>query len=289
MEGDHMIAAIQLPDGYQSDKLHSVVTAKSGKQFLIFDPTWEYTPFGTLEANLQGGYGILVDGKDSQLIALPVLAPDLSTVLRTATFKLGEDGQLSGNVIEHRSGDIASYWRRVFDERSEKDQRIAMQRALGPDLGEFTLSSSKVENTTALTRDFIQKFDLTVPAYSRQTGPLLLVRPRVFGRDSMTLDRKIRTYPIDLERTRTIKDEFDIELPSGYVVDELPDPVSEDVGFAAYQSRTELRGNVLHYVRQYTIREVELPPEKYQALQNFIGQIEQDERSQAVFKKKEGS
>jgi hypothetical protein len=96
-------------------------------------------------------------------------------------------------------------------------------------------------------------------------------------------------YPIDLEETRTVKDEFDIELPPGYVVDELPDPVSVDMGFAAYQSRTELHGNTLHYARQCTIREVELPAEKYQALQHFIGEIEQDERSQAVFKKKEGS
>jgi hypothetical protein len=289
MFGNHMIAAIQLPEGYTSDKLHAVVTAKSGKRFLIFDPTWTYTPFGTLESNLQGGYGVLVDGKDSQLIALPVLAPDLNTVTRTATLKLADDGSLSGEVTERRSGDIAAHWRRVFQERSEKDQREAMVHALGPDLGDFTLSNSTVENTAALTKDFVQKFDVTVPAYARQTGPLLLVRPRVLGRDSMTLDRKIRLYPIDLEETSSVKDEFDIELPQGYVVDELPEPVSIDVGFAAYQSRTELHGNTLHYARVCTIREVELPKEKYQALQHFIGEIEQDERSQAVFKKKEGS
>jgi hypothetical protein len=289
MFGNHMIAAIQLPDGYTSDRLHSVVTAKSGKRFLIFDPTWTYTPFGFLEAGLQGGYGILVDGKDSQLIALPVLAPELNTVIRTANFKLAEDGNLTGEVTERRGGDIASYWREVFHERSEKDQREAMHRALGPDLGDFTLGQSTVENTAALTKDFVQKFDVTVPAYARQTGPLLLVRPRVFGSDSMELDRKIRLYPINLKETRTVKDEFDIELPPGYVVDELPDPVSLDIGFAAYQSRTEMHGNTLHYARQCTVREVELPSEKYQALQLFVGQIEKDERSQAVFKKKEGS
>jgi hypothetical protein len=289
MFGNHMIAAIQLPDGYKSDRLHSVVTAKSGKRFLIFDPTWNYTPFGTLESALQGGYGILVDGKDSQLIALPVLAPELNSIVRTATFKLTDDGGLSGHVTERRSGDIAADWRGLYSEASETDQRRQMVKSLGQDLGDFTLGKSSAENTAALTQDFIQKFDVTVPAYARQSGPLLLVRPRVFGRDSMNLDRKIRLYPIDLEETRTVKDEFDIELPPGYVVDELPDPVSVDMGFAAYQSRTELHGNTLHYARQCTIREVELPAEKSQALQHFIGEIEQDERSQAVFKKKEGS
>jgi hypothetical protein len=289
MSGDHMIAAVQLPDAYSSSRLHSIVTTKSGKRFLIFDPTSTYTPFGTLEPILQGGYGILVDGNDSQLIQLPVIPADVNTVTRTATFKLTDDGSLSGKVTEVRSGDIAADWRDLYQESSEKEQRKQMVRTLGPDLGDFTLGNSTVENTGALSKDFIQKFDVTVPAYARQSGPLLLVRPRVFGRDSMTLDRKIRTIPIDLEETRTVKDDFDIELPAGYVVDELPDPVSVDVGFAAYQSRTELHGTSLHYARQYTIRELELPPEKYQALQHFIGQIEQDERSQAVFKKKEGS
>jgi hypothetical protein len=60
------------------------------------------------------------------------------------------------------------------------------------------------------------------------------------------------------------------------------------MGFAAYQSRTEMHGSTLHYSRTYTVRQLELPAEKYQALQQLIGQIENDERSQAVFKKKDG-
>jgi hypothetical protein len=289
MFGNHMIAAIQLPDGYTSPRLHAMVTAKSGKRFLIFDPTWTYTPFGTLESNLQGGYGVLVDGKDSQLIELPVLDPRLNLISRTAAFKLSEDGNLSGEVTERRSGDIAAHWRRVFTESSEKDQRERMTRSLGGDLGDFTLGTVTAKNASELTQDFIQNFDVNVPSYAHQTGSLLLIRPRVFGSDSMTIDRKIRLYPIDLEETRTISDDFDIELPPGYTVDELPDPVSVDMGFASYKSSTELRGNSLHYARQCTIRAVELPAEKYQALQNFVGQIEQDERSQAVLKKKQGS
>jgi hypothetical protein len=287
VDGNHAIAAIELPSGYQSDRLHSVVTAKSGKRFLIFDPTWEFTPFGSLEWNLQGGYGILVDGADSQLIRLPKLAPELNTVARTAHFTLESDGTLSGNVTERRSGDIASHRRSLYQLHSEKDQRQEMQKILGPDLGSFTLGTATAENAALLTKDFVQQYAINVPLYARHSGPLLLVRPRVLGTDSMRLDRKIRLYPIELGATRTVKDEFDVDLPAGYVVDELPEPVKLDVGFAAYQSRTEMRGNTLHYAREYVVRELELDPTRYQALQNLIGEIEQDERSQAVLKKKE--
>ena len=86
--GNHAIAAIEIPKGYTSPKLRSVVTAKTGRQYLIFDPTWEKTAFGQLEHNLQGGYGVLMEGSDSQVIQFPVLAPDLNTIRRTATFQL---------------------------------------------------------------------------------------------------------------------------------------------------------------------------------------------------------
>ncbi len=80
-------------------------------------------------------------------------------------------------------------------------------------------------------------------------------------------------------------DEYDIALPDGYVVDELPDPVKEDFGFAAYESKTELRGNSLHYSRTFTMREVTLPPEKYPDVQKLAGVIAADEDSRAVLKR----
>ncbi len=80
-------------------------------------------------------------------------------------------------------------------------------------------------------------------------------------------------------------DSFDIELPEGYAVDELPDPVKEDVGFASYQSSTVLNGRTIHYTRTFTVRQVELPADKYGELQRFIGVIAADEDSRVVLKR----
>ena len=287
--GNHAIAAIQLPDGYESPRLHSIVKARSGKRFLIFDPTWEYTPFGVLESNLQGSYGILADGSDSQLIEFPVLAPELNSVARSAHLKLADDGSLSGQVTVRRSGDIAAHWRRLCHEENERDQRQEIERMLNRDLGPLTLGKTTAENANTLTREFVQQYDVTVPQYGRTQGSLLMVRPRILGSDSMELDGKIRIYPVDLGATRIVKDEFDVELPPNFAIDELPDPVSVDMGFAAYQSRTEMHGSTLHYVRRYTVRQVEVPADKYAALRQLIGQIERDEHAQAVFTRKAGS
>src|SRR6202012_261599 len=82
--GNHMIAAIEIPKGYESPRMRSVVTANTGKRYLIFDPTSEKTPFGQLEHELQGSYGVLMEAKDSQVIQLPIMLPELNTVRRSA-------------------------------------------------------------------------------------------------------------------------------------------------------------------------------------------------------------
>ncbi len=284
--GDHAIAAIEIPKGYDSPKLHSVVMAQSGKRYLIFDPTWEKTPFGQIESDLQGSYGILVEGAQSQLIQIPVMDPALNSVRRKATFQLTADGSLKGTVEDSRFGDIADRRRREYEKDDTKARDEYLNRVVGRDLMAVSLSDVKIENLGAIDKNLTTDYSLTASHYASATGPLLMVRPRVIGSFALDVDRKPRKVPIDLEETMLASDEFDIELPEGYAVDELPDPVKEDLGFATYQSSTVVQGNKLHYSRTYTVREVTLPANKYGELQRLAGVIAADESSQVVLKKK---
>jgi hypothetical protein len=107
----------------------------------------------------------------------------------------------------------------------------------------------------------------------------------VLGRYGFDVDRKVRKVTIDLHETMQGSDDFDIQIPDGYVVDEVPDPVKEDFGFASYESSTVVRGRVLHYSRTYTVKQVTLPPDKYPEVQRLAGIIAEDEDSKAVLKR----
>ncbi len=284
--GDHMIGAIEIPKGYESPRLRSVITAKTGRRYLIFDPTWEKTAFGQLEHNLQGGYGVLMEGKDSQIVQLPVLSPELNTVKRTASFQLAADGSLKGSITEKRFGDLSEGIRELYTSGDEKEQKKVLDRRLSGDFTSFTVSDLKVENVTALNKDLTTTFNIAAERYGRNMGALLMVRPRVLGSEGLPVDRKLRKVPIDMRETMVAKDDFTIELPAGYALDEMPEPVKLDLGFASYESATSLTGNSLHYTRTYTVREVTLPPERYPDLQKLAATIEADEQNHAVFKKK---
>jgi len=284
--GNHMIAAIELPAGYESSKLHAIVKANNGKRYLIFDPTWEYTPFGHLEYNLQGGYGVLMDGKDSQVIEFPILNPEMNSIHRTGQFKLAGDGSLNGQMLESRFGDIADRHRQLFRTGTEKEQREIFDRMLGRDLVNFSYDGLKVENAMELTKDLKMSYVLKASSFARPAGSLLMMRPRVLGTDTLDTDKKARVYPIDLGAAREVKDDYEIELPEGYVADELPDPVKVDMGWASYESSSKVEGNKLHYTRSYIVRQVELPADKHEEVQRLASVIGYDEQNNVVLTKK---
>jgi hypothetical protein len=283
--GDHMIAAIEIPKGYDSPRLHSVITAKTGRRYLIFDPTWDKTAFGQLEHGLQGGYGVLLEGDDSQIVELPLLSPELNTIRRTASFHLQPDGSLKGTVTEKRFGDLSESGRRLYLTGDAKEQREHLDHVLGQDFTTFQVSDVKVENAEALNKDLTMTYTVSAEKFGKTMGSLLMVRPRVVGSEYLRPNNKDRHVPIDLRQTMQAKDDYEIELPPGYAVDEMPDPIKLDLGFAAYQSSTQVKGNVLHYSRTYTVREVTLPAEKYGEVKRLAGIIAADEESRAVLKK----
>jgi hypothetical protein len=283
--GNHMIGAIEIPANYNSPKLRSVVTAKTGKRYLIFDPTWEETPFGQLENNLQGSYGVLIEGANSQAIQLPVLSPDLNTVHRTASFQLDPDGSLHGTVTEKRFGDLAEGRREMFTHADAKEQQQYMDRVAARDFGSVSLTNLKIENADALNQDVTTSFAITANHFATVAGPLLMVRPRVLGSLAPQVDHKKRKVDVNLKQTMQATDSFDITIPAGYVVDELPDPVKVDMGFASYESSTVVHGQDLHYERIYTLRQVTLPANRYAELQRLSGLIEADEQGRAVLKR----
>jgi len=283
--GDHMIAAIEIPKDYTSPKLRSVVTSTTGRRYLIFDPTWEKTAFGQLEHNLQGGYGVLMEGPESQIIQFPVLPPDLNTIHRTASFQLQPDGSLKGTVTEKRFGDLSEDRRSLYTMGDAKEQTQFLDRVLGQDFTSFTVSDVKVQNAEALNKDLTTSYALAADRFGKPMGSLLTVRPRVLGSDGLHTDLKMRRVPINLNETMQEHDDYAIELPPGYAVDEIPDPIKLDVGFASYESSSTVKDNVLHYTRTYTVREVTLPADKYSDVQKLAGVIAADEQNSAVLKK----
>lgn len=284
--GDHMITAIEIPAGVTDARLRAVTTGKDGKRYLIFDPTNQEVPVGEMPSYEQGGYGMLCSGEDSQVLALPILSPGASVSTREGSFTLGADGTLTGTVKVNRDGTGGADLRSSLKNLDQKQQRNSLERGLASDLPGVALNSFAYTTPPELDKPVTLNYAFSAGAYAHQAGNLLLVRPRVVGSDGLAFDDSPRKVPINLQATGKWTDSFDIKLPAGYVVDELPDPVSVDVGFASYQAKSTAEGDVLHYERTYEVKQVQVPAADAADFRKLEGAILGDERGTAVLRPK---
>ncbi len=287
--GDHMIAAIEIPPDVQDARLQAIVKGKNGKRFLIFDPTDERTPVGNLGSGLQGSYGTLAAGDDSQVIQLPILPPDANGTDRKGTFTLSGDGTLTGTVDSFHTGPEGADLRTALKYTDDRQRREAFETIITHDIPGATINSLEFVQSPEFDKPMEVHFKVTAPQYAHAMGQLLLVRPHVVSSDTQAFDSKPRTVPIDLSATGRWHDSFDITIPAGYLVDETPDPIDVDVDFAKYHSSISAKGNLLHYEREFIVRQVQIPPEKAPAFRKLEGAILTDEKGTAVLKKQPAS
>ena len=287
--GNHMITAIELPDGESDPRLMARVKAASGKTMLIFDPTDEVTPVGLIRSALQGAYGNISNGADSQVLQMPVLAPQSAGLTRSGSFTLTEDGAISGDVSEVFTGDDATSERWFIKGNDSKELHDRLEQGLGSDLPGLAFKGFEFHQTADLDKPLDLDLHLSARNYAHPAGSLLLLRPRVLGSHARSvpdvMEGKPRKYSIELGHPGRWHDSYDITLPSGYVVDETPDPIDIDDDFASYHSSVTAKANQLHYEREYVVRQVEIPADKAAQFRHLESAILTDEKGTAVLKK----
>jgi hypothetical protein len=267
---NHAILAIKIPEGTGETDLKAV---------------FEHKTLGYLRGPLQANFGLLVTDSGGELIQLPKLAASMNGTRRTAKLTLTPAGALTGDVTEVRLGDRGTYQRYALrSAATEKDKVKPIESLLAESLSNYRLTHATVTNMTHNDQPFGYEYSLIVDNYAKTAGNLLLVRPRVLGsRSSAVLETKEpRKFPVEFPGPSLDSDTFEITLPAGYEVSDLPPPVDLDYDFASYHSKTEASGNTLKYTRRLEVKELTVPVAQVETLKKFYRIIAGDERNTAV-------
>jgi hypothetical protein len=283
---NHAILAIKIPDDVPTTALYAVVNHPQLGKLLFFDPTDEYVPLGYLPSSLQDNYGLVVAPDGGELLAIPLLPPTTNRLLRTGTLNLNEAGNLDGTVRETRWGAPAEARRAELMQVAPNLRAKVFENFLGSTLNNFTLTHAAIGNLEKYDQTLTLDYSFVSVGYAKSAGNLLIVQPRVVGTKGWNiLSGKPRKYPIEFREATRQDDVFDITLPKGYVVDELPMPVKAECPYGSYQSEVVVSGNVLHYKRTYEITDVMVPTQKLDEVKDFFHQIAADEHSSAILKR----
>jgi hypothetical protein len=284
---NHVILAIKLPDDLHDPSLIAVMQHPKLGRILFFDPTNDVTPFGQIGGYLQANYGLMVVPDGGELVELPQQPSAMNSIQRVGKLTLDANGILKGDVEETRLGDRAAQERwRLRTVTKNADRIKPIESLLAGSLPSFQIVKASLVNFEQTDQPFGFKYTFESDNYAKLAGNLLLVRPRVLGNKSSGIleTKEPRKFPLEFEGPSRDTDSFEITLPAGYEVDEVPPPMDADFSFGSYHSKTEADGNVLHYTRSMEIKELSVPVSKMDELKKFYRMIASDERNTAVLK-----
>src|SRR5579872_3192406 len=284
---NHVVLAIKLPAAVSDPSLVARVEHPRLGSLLYFDPTNELTPFGEIGGYLQANYGLLVTPEGGELVELPMLPPTMNSIHRAGKLTLDQSGTLKGDVIEIRRGDRAWAERGRLRSVTKNTEKIKpVEDLLAGSLSRFSITKASITNLNEIDLPFELNYSFEAPDYAKNAGGLLLVRSRVLGIKASGLmeTKECRKFPVEFEGPASDVDTFDITIPPGYVVDDVPPPVDVDFGFATYHAKTEVQGGLIHYNRTFEIKELSVPVSRTEDLKKFYRIIASDERNTVVLK-----
>ena len=284
---NHVITAIKLPDGLNDPALVATLQHPKLGRILFFDPTDEITPFGQIRGALQDNYALLVTADGGELIALPQQPPAMNSIQRTAKLTLDSAGMLKGDVKEVRLGGRAWSERVALRNVTKDTDRIKpIETLLSNSMSSFRITHAAVSNLQHTDQPFGFDYTFESDHYAKNAGGLLLVRPRVLGNKAFNFSetKEPRKFPFEFEGPARDTDVFEIAIPAGYEVDDMPPAVDADYSFASYHSKTEVAGGVIRYTRTYELKELSLPVDRADELKRFDRAITGDERNTVVLK-----
>ena len=284
---NHLITAIKLPKGVgDGPSFATIEHAKLGR-LLFFDPTDEMTPFGEIRGELQANYALLVTHEGGELVELPQQPSAMNSIRRTGHLTLDASGKLSGAVNEVRVGDRAWSQRWALRAVTKDEDRVKpIEAILAGSLSNYRIMHASVVNLQKTNQPFGFNYSFEAQNYAKNAGGLLLLRPRVVGSKAMGFleTKEPRQFAVEFDGPVRDTDTFEIAIPAGYVVDDLPPAVDADYSFASYLSKTEVKDNVIGYSRTFEVKELSVPVEKVEELRKFYRIVTGDERNTAVLK-----
>lgn len=284
---DHAILAIDLPKDVDAKALPAVVEDEKFGKVLIFDPTDDYTPLGLMHPSEQSNLALIVASKDGHLIRTPLLSPTLNRLERVGHLELTPTGTLRGDVEEKRTGHEAWLMRHRLLDEPPKGRAKIIEEALSGCLGQVTLTSADIENLEKFDEPLVLRFSFQSVGYANPAGELLLVRPHALSTNSSGIgEQRKRKYPVVFDNAPLQRsDDLEINLPAGYVIDELPLASGIQYPFAEYSNAIEAKSHVLHYKSSFTLKDVSVPSEKLDDLRTFMRKVSRNEQAVAVLKK----
>lgn len=279
---DHGFVREQFPMTRQFN--YVVCQVRLPDKTIFLDGTEKQLPIDVLPERCLNGRGLVVSKTHHGWTTLSTKTKSKTVV--NAVISLDPSGSLKSKLELTHDGYDANRMRKAYVTKGE-DMYIKELVGSKP----WRIESSKFENVTELSHPVKEVHELEVSDYASVAGDNIYLNPYLTAQIEMNpYKAESRVYPVDYESPVEQTYLCRINLPEGYVVEELPESKALVLpGNAArfiYNVSLGAQGNWISVTSSFQINKNVFVQDDYPYLREFYNQVVAKQAEQIVLKKK---
>lgn len=260
-----------------------VAAAKVGETYQLLDATNAFSTVNVLPTRALNWFGRIVsEGGTSEVIDLMPKHKSMDAVMMSVS--LNEDGSIEAKLRQQYTNNNAFVFRNQYNKGTEE----AFLDELEKEQGDIEINDYKLDNNLDLGKPIVQTYDFyKEDAFEAIAGKIyvsplfhLAVQENPFKSES-------REYPIDYGFPWEDKHIVTIQIPQGYKVEHLPEPISLALpeGLGKFTYNISATNNQISLRVEMEVNASIFPPHYYQNLKELYRQVVEKEAEKVVLVK----
>lgn len=264
--------AARLDPSFPSNQFNHVILCVPDKQ----DTTWlectsQHQPCGYLGTFTDDRKVLLVDSEGGRLIKTKAYTKENTFTSRKATVQLEDTGNADVSVNTVYSGiyydDLTPFF-----QMDKTDKEKFLRRRI--EIPNFSLVDYQLENMKSEIPTVRENLTLALRNCCSIVGSRLILPLNLMNKiNEVPKQVDSRESPVEIRRPLQQEDEITYELPAGYALVKVPEPISYSTKFGEYASSVENRDNQIIYIRKMSINKGTYPAEDYPEFRTFFENI----------------
>lgn len=234
-------------------------------QYRMYDATSKQSSIDELPLRDWNQYGVLLTDKNA--VQIQMENKKESNTFLTVDAKLNDDGSISGSYSDKDTGTIAMYVKDNYDENPEKYKKQYKEN--------FSIDFTGIDSKVLDTGGFESTMKFSSSNLIDKVGKKLIINPMLFlNKVSNEFDQAdARKYPIDFGAPTMKVKKVTLEIPEGYVIEEMPKnkKILTDDKEIEYSYAVVQKGNTLEVTSYTKVASADYPKEYYPAFKQIWG------------------
>lgn len=249
---------------------------------LWLECTFAQLPFGYVHQKIAGNDALLIEPTGGRMVQLPTYPDSLNTQLINATVVLGVDTETKANVREVSR--LFQYEDKLPLINMERNKQIDEVRR-GVNLPQATINDLQISENKENHPSIELQYTINSNQYGQKTGSRLFVPINAFRKQFAEPVTASRTTPIHVNYGYVDADTIRIQMPDGYSIEGVPEPVHFNSEFGDFRSEIKVEGKEIVVYQKLFIPKGVYLPEKYPSFIAFRKKVSSQYANRIILKK----